>query len=135
MVGLHGSGGRRGQHRVGGLGPRAPFHVAAKWGYCVCPPPSDTRGLFLRCGTGGIPENRGGAAYDPARRVPRVSSYALPRTIDNERWCTAVVYYREFFWLATDPLTHFARSLARSLAWSVASGYDSGPGRRCALEP
>lgn len=40
---------------------------------------------------------RGGAAYDPARRVPRVSSYTLPRTIDNEPWRTAVVYCREFF--------------------------------------
>lgn len=92
---------------MGGLGPRAPFHVAQGWGAPGLSFFHSLDGLFLRRRGGGgegeggregtVDEGRGGAAYDPARRVPRVSSYTLPRTIDNEPWRTAVVYCREFF--------------------------------------
>lgn len=90
---------------MGGLGPRAPSRQG--WGAPGLSFFHSPRGLFprrregrgARGGGGGGGEARwtGGAAYDPARRVPRVSSYTLPRTIDNEPWRTAVVYCREFF--------------------------------------
>lgn len=82
----------------------APFHVAPRWGASGLSLFHSLRGLFPRRQAGGkrgrrgtVDAGRGGAAYDPARRVPRVSSYTLPRTIDNEPWRTAVVYCREFF--------------------------------------
>lgn len=112
----------RGPHRVGGLGPRAPFRRAAWWGL---------RGLscsFSLClsvaGAKGGAKARGGAAYDPARRVPRVSSYALPRTIDNEPWRTAVVYCREFFGCSPNhrPLTHFCAPRSPSLSAGAVRG-------------
>lgn len=94
---------------MGGLGPRAPSRQG--WGAPGLSFFHSPRGLFpwrRKRGEGREREEeeeerhggrvgRGGAAYDPARRVPRVSSYTLPRTIDNEPWRTAVVYCREFF--------------------------------------
>lgn len=87
----------------------APFHVAPRWGASGLSLFHSLRGLFPRRQAGGqrgrrgtVDAGRGGAAYDPARRVPRVSSYTLPRTIDNEPWRTAVVYCREFFGWPTE---------------------------------
>lgn len=89
--------------RTGPAGPVAPGVGGARsvllplapWPFSL----AAEEGRREREGGGGGGEARwtGGAAYDPARRVPRVSSYTLPRTIDNEPWRTAVVYCREFF--------------------------------------
>lgn len=85
--------------RTGPAGPVAPgvglsfFHSPRG----LFPRRWEGRGARGEGGGGGEARWTGGAAYDPARRVPRVSSYTLPRTIDNEPWRTAVVYCREFF--------------------------------------
>ena len=65
----------------------------------------------------GRPTTPPGACPESARMLYRA------RLITSGVVCTAVVYYREFFSAGRRSLTHFARSLA----WSVASGYDSGP--------
>lgn len=76
--------------RVGGLGPRAPLRAPNGSGVTSLGLYSFSFSLVnvtrREAGKWGAqdPRRGGRAAYDPARRVPRVSSHGLPRTIDNE---------------------------------------------------
>lgn len=132
----------RGTASSGRTGPAGPVPRSSEVGtsrfpsLSLSPSVSCGRGLGLPVLGGGSAKNRGGAAYDPARRVPRVSSYALPRTIDNEPWRTAVVYCREFFVCPTNdrPLTHFCGRHGYSFPL-VARPRRFGPGSANPLEP
>lgn len=128
VVGAGAGGGATGPSRVGGLGPRAPVPRRTVVGMDFSLSVAASLSLHFE---GGSAKNRGGAGYDPARRVPRVSSYALPAPrLITSRGRTAVVYCREFFaWRSNHPTPN--SFLCGLLSLLVVSSYQ----QRNILEP